>query len=123
MARILIVDDEFDVIEFLMDELESADFQTGGASDGVEAVLKVLDGGWDAVLMDMRMPKLDGANALKIIRRIAPDLPVVMYTGQAGQGDMYETSRLGAFTCLLKPVATEQLLDVLRQALISFKGR
>lgn len=73
--------------------------------------------------MDMHMLKLDGANALKIIWRIAPNLPVVMCIGQAGQGDIYEASRLGAFTCLLKPMVTEQLLDVLRQTLTSFKGR
>ena len=122
MAHILIVDDESDLVEFLRDELQFADFQTGSATDGVEAVLKVLEGGWDAVLMDIRMPKLDGTNALKIIRRIAPQLPVIMLTGQAGQGDMYESSRLGAFTCLLKPVATAELLDVLRQAISVSKG-
>lgn len=119
MARILIVDDETDVVEFLRDELHFAGFQTGGASDGVEAVLKILDGSWDAMLMDIRMPKLDGTNALKIIRRITPNLPVIMCTGQAGQGDMFETSRLGAFTCLLKPVRIDQLLTVLNQALVS----
>jgi two-component system, NtrC family, response regulator AtoC len=117
MARILVVDDEADVIQYLSDELRAAGYDTGGASDGVEAVLKVLDGGWDAVLMDIRMPNLNGINALKIIRRIAPQMVVLMFTGQAGQGDMYETTRLGAFTCLLKPVAVGKLLDALQQAL------
>ena len=117
MARILVVDDEPDVIQYLSDELHAAGYDTGGASDGVEAVLRVLDGGWDAVLMDIRMPNLNGINALKIIRRIAPQMVVLMFTGQAGQGDMYETTRLGAFTCLLKPVAVGKLLDALQQAL------
>lgn len=121
MTRILIVDDERDLVEYLADELGLAGFQTGSAFNGVEAVLKILDGGWDVLLMDIRMPKLDGVNALRIIRRIAPGLIVIMFTGQAGQGDMSEASSLGAFTCLLKPVSIDQLLNVLQQAL-KYKG-
>lgn len=116
MPHILIVDDEPDVLTYLSDELTSAGWQTSTAPNGVEAVLRVLDGGLDLVLMDIRMPKLDGINALRLMRRIAPKLPVVMLTGQAGQGDMYESTRLGAFTCLLKPIVTEKLLGALQQA-------
>ena len=117
MARILIVDDERDLADYLADELQTAGFMTGTAMDGVEAVLQVLDGSWSGVLMDIRMPKLDGIGALKIIRRIAPNLPVIMFTGQAGQGDMFESTRLGAFTCLVKPLAIDKLINTLNQAL------
>lgn len=116
MPRILIVDDEPDMLTFLSDELQGYGWHTGTALNGVEAVLSVLNGGWDAVLMDIRMPKLDGINALQIIRRLAPNLPVVMLTGQAGQGDMYESTRLGAFTCLLKPIQADKLKLALEQA-------
>lgn len=116
MTQLLIVDDERDLAEYLADELSQAGYGTGIALDGVEAVLKVLDGGWDGVLMDIRMPRLDGINALRIIRRVAPKLPVVMFTGQAGQGDMLESTRLGAYTCLTKPLATQKVIDTLRQA-------
>lgn len=116
MTRILVVDDEADLAQFLADELQAAGYRTGTAHDGVEAVLQVLEGSWDGVLMDIRMPKLDGINALRLMRRIAPRLPVVMFTGQAGQGDMLESNRLGAFTCLVKPIVIDKLLDTLRQA-------
>jgi len=117
MARILVVDDERDVADFFADELEFAGYKTGKAADGVEAVLKFLDGGWDAVLMDIRMPKLDGVNALRIMKRIDSTVPVILFTGQAGQGDMYEATRLGAYTCLLKPVLPEKLIYLLDQSL------
>ena len=117
MRRILIVDDERDVVTYLADELHFAGFATEGVHNGVDAVLKVLDGGWDAVLMDFRMPQLDGVNTLRIIRRVAPKLPVVMFTGQAGQGDMAEAMRLGAHTCLLKPVKIDALLSSLNRAI------
>jgi CheY-like chemotaxis protein len=115
VPRILVVDDERDVVENLIDELTFAGLQAEGAYDGVEAVLRVLEGGWDAVLMDLRMPKLDGVNALRIMRRAAPNLPVITFTGQAGQGDMHESARLGAVTCLLKPVNIDKLLELLQR--------
>lgn len=117
MTRLLIVDDEVDLAHYLADELESAGYVARTAHDGVEAVLMVLDGGYDGVVMDFRMPKLDGINALRLIRRIAPRLPVIMFTGQAGQGDMLESNRLGAFTCLVKPIVIQKLIDTLRQAI------
>ncbi|MCB0156085.1 MAG: response regulator [Anaerolineae bacterium] len=117
MTRILIVDDERDVIEYLADVMDLGGWQTSSAVNGVEAVLKVMDGGIDAVIMDIRMPKLDGVNALRIMKRIQPDLPVIMLTGQAGQGDMYESTRLGAFTCLMKPVEIDKLIETVRKML------
>ncbi|MCG3210025.1 MAG: Regulatory protein AtoC [Anaerolineae bacterium] len=117
MARILVADDEADVLEQLVDMLEYVGWQTGTAANGVEAVISALDESWDLVLMDIRMPKLDGINALRIIKHFHPNLPVVMFTGQAGQGDMLESARLGAFTCLTKPIDTDKLTQVIHQAL------
>ena len=115
MPRILVVDDERDIVENLVDELTYAGLQAEGAYDGVEAVLRVLEGGLDVVLMDLRMPKLDGVNALRIMRRAAPNLPVITFTGQAGQGDMHESARLGAVTCMLKPVSIDALLQLIQR--------
>ena len=117
MYQILIVDDEEDLARYLAAELRAAGFTAGIAYNGVDAVLKVLDDKPDVVLMDIRMPKLDGLGALRIIRRIAPAAPVIMFTGQAGQGDMLESMRLGAFSCLVKPLAIEKVINTLRQAM------
>ncbi|HTY38690.1 MAG TPA: response regulator [Bacteroidota bacterium] len=117
MHRILVVDDEPDVLNHLEQELGRNGWETGRAENGVEAVLKVLDGGWDIVLMDIRMPHLNGVHALRLMKRIAPALPVIMFTGQAGQGDMLETRRLGAYACLLKPIDFDRLLSTLETCL------
>jgi DNA-binding NtrC family response regulator len=117
MHRILIVDDEQDVLDHLAGELGRSNWETGRAENGVEAVLKVMDGGWDIVLMDIRMPHLNGVNALRIIKRINPALPVIMFTGQAGQGDMLDSKRLGAYACLLKPIDFERLMSTLEACL------
>lgn len=117
MTRVLVVDDERDMVEYLTEELQDAGWQTGKAYDGVEAVLKVIAGGWDAVLMDIRMPNLDGINALRIIRSFDPNLPVVMLTGQAGRGDMVTANRLGAKSCLVKPTSYDSLVKTLSIAM------
>ncbi|HRF48158.1 MAG TPA: response regulator [Anaerolineales bacterium] len=116
MSRFLVVDDEPDLRSYIADELSDDGHQVDTAADGVEAVMRVIDGGVDAVVMDIRMPRLDGLNALRILRRLSPSLPVVMFTGQAGQGDMLETTRLGAVTCLLKPVNIDRLKEILVQS-------
>jgi two-component system response regulator AtoC len=118
-ARILVVDDEKDLAEYLAEELTIEGYHTATAYDGVDAVLNAIENEWDAVLMDIRMPKLDGIGALKIIRRIKPDLPIILFTGQANQSEMMASKRLGAFTCLLKPITTDHLFKTLNQVLIN----
>lgn len=117
MAHILVVDDEPDLRNFIAAELRDAGYHVDTASNGVEAILQAIEGGLDAVVMDVRMPHLDGLDALRILRRLAPALPVVMCTGGTGRGDMLESNRLGAITCLAKPVVIERLREVLQQAL------
>lgn len=113
MTKILVVDDEKELAQYLADQLAESGYEAETALDGVEAVLKAIDGNLDAIIMDIRMPKLDGINAIKIIRKITPDLPVLAFTGQAGQSDIVESVRQGAYTCLLKPIKFSELLKTL----------
>ena len=85
MKRILVVDDEKELAEIVAEQLVNMGYEAGTAFDGIEAVLSVLDHHWDIVLMDIRMPKLDGINALKIIRKLAPEVVVISFTGHAAQ--------------------------------------
>jgi CheY-like chemotaxis protein len=113
MKKILVVDDEKELAEIVAEQLSNTGYETGVAFDGVEAVLSVLDYHWDIVLMDIRMPKLDGINALRIIRKLAPDVAVITFTGQAGQTDMVEAIKLGAYNCLFKPIRLEEVLKAI----------
>ena len=116
--RILIVEDERLLAEELRERLVSIGATVVGAAvTGTQAVTLAKQLRPDLVLMDIRMPRLDGLNALRILRRLAPSIPVIMFTGQAGQGDMLETTRLGAKTCLLKPVNVDRLKETVVQSL------
>ena len=117
MAQVLIVDDERDVGAFLSSELRSRGHEVDQASNGVEALMLVLERRLDAVVMDIRMPTLDGIDTLRILRRLVPAMPVILMTGYAGRGDMLLASQLGAVSCLLKPIGIDRLLQTLDHVL------
>lgn len=118
MANILIVDDELDILDYLADKIRQAGHRVETAVDGVEAVLKVIqDPSLEIILMDIRMPRLDGIDALRIIKEINSEKPVIMFTGQAGRGDMALSVQLGAYTCMAKPVSSEKLLESVKNIL------
>jgi len=117
MTKILIVDDDVELVGYLADVMKQSGWEVGAAYDGVEGVLKVMDGGWDAVLMDIHMPNLNGLNALSIMLRHNRRLPVVLFTGQAGQGDMMNAYRRGAYACLLKPLEARKVIAALQEAM------
>ncbi|NPV86185.1 MAG: response regulator [Anaerolineae bacterium] len=111
------MDDEKDLADYLADELRMEGYQTASVYDGVEAVITAIESDWDALLMDIRMPNLDGISALKIIRRVKPKLPIIMLTGQARQSETIASLHLGAYACLFKPIKTDQLLKTLNDLL------
>ena len=117
MPNLLVVDDEQDTLDYLSDELKGQGYQVTCAQDGVEGVLKAADPDWNAVLMDIRLPKLDGLGALRIIHRLKPDLPVILFTGHAGQQEILLSTSLGAYTCLIKPIHTEILFKTLKEVI------
>jgi DNA-binding NtrC family response regulator len=117
MSEILVVDDEEDLVTQLNSTLTEFGYTCGKAANGLEAVLQVIEKDWDVVLMDIRMPKVDGLSALTIIHRLKPAIPVIMFTGHAGQGEMVASNHLGAVDCLLKPIEREKLLKAIEFAL------
>jgi len=112
MPNILVVDDDADIVQIISDELREAGHRVTEAGDGVEAVLRFVAERPDFVLMDIRMPRLNGVDALRIMKAIDASVPVVTFTGQAGQGEMLESNQLGALTCLTKPLLPSQVRDL-----------
>jgi two-component system response regulator AtoC len=107
--KILVVEDDKNFGRVLAGELRDSGYTIDLAVDGVEAVLKFIEGRHDFVLLDIKMPKLDGINALRIIKKLDPDVPAITYSGNAGSGEMAESVRAGAIRCLTKPFEITQL--------------
>lgn len=117
MKKIILADDEKRFVELLRNELEEAGYMVDITYDGVEAVLKVADTHYDIALLDIMMPNLDGINATRIIKKLKRELPVIVFSGVAGSGEISASVKAGAVKCLTKPFPVSQLLTEIKAAL------
>ncbi|MBC7894269.1 MAG: response regulator [Cytophagaceae bacterium] len=117
--RIAVVDDDDAMVETLCDILELHGWETVRAKDGLEAVDVVLKSGVRVVLMDVRMPRMNGVDALVEIKRRSPNINVVLFTASAAQELLQRAERHGVARILKKPVDARELLSVLDGLLAS----
>ncbi|MGA1581737.1 MAG: sigma-54-dependent transcriptional regulator [Saprospiraceae bacterium] len=117
MARILVVDDEASIRKTLREILEFEKYQVDEASDGMDALARIKQQVYDVVLMDIKMPKMDGMDALERLRLIRPDLPVIMISGHANIDTAVDAVKKGAFDFISKPPDLNRLLITMRNAL------
>jgi DNA-binding NtrC family response regulator len=117
MSKVLIVDDERSIRHTLRDILEFEKYEIDEASDGMEALVKIKQNTYDVIILDIKMPKLDGMDALDRIQEIARDTPVVMISGHATIDTAVEAVKKGAFDFISKPPDLNRLLITLRNAM------
>jgi two-component system, response regulator, stage 0 sporulation protein F len=103
LGRILVVDDEAPVREVLTEYFSTEGYAVEAAGSGVEALTAVRGGRADLVLLDVRMPGLDGVQVLRRIRELDDRVPVIMVTANEDVGLAKETLKLGAFDYVAKP--------------------
>lgn len=114
--KVLVVDDEEDFLETIVKRLQDRDLDVTGVESG-EAALKLMDGqDFDVVVLDVRMPGMDGIEALKEMKKQKPLTEVIMLTGHASVESGIQGMQLGAFDYVMKPVPLDELLDKMRQA-------
>jgi DNA-binding NtrC family response regulator len=107
--RVLVVDDEAGLRRFLVKELAARGFAADAAASGEEGLKKIAETVYDVVLLDMKMPGMDGLAALREIRRETPAPEVLILTGQGSVESAVEAMRAGAFHYLTKPFHLEEL--------------
>ena len=112
--NILLADDDGNFGLTLKRELEEDRHRVDLVPNGVEAVLSFINNPYDFVLLDLRMPRLSGIDALRIIRNINPRVPALTFSGNAGSSEMSETLQCGAIKCFTKPFAVAQLKDIIK---------
>ena len=122
-ASVLVVDDEAAIRESLRMILEFEGYRVEEATTGVEALQIVRDRTPDAVLLDIRMPEMDGLEALRLMRERGYDMPVVVLSGHADVPTAVEATRRGAFDFFEKPLQRERVLLSLRNAVESWRLR
>ena len=117
MTKILIVDDEEMIRETLKDIIVNEGYNAEEAKEGQEAVNLVKKNHFDCVLLDIKMPKMDGMEVLGHIKEMAPETPVVMITGHGDEESAFEAARKGAYDFITKPPDLNRLLVTVRNAL------
>lgn len=115
--RLLLVDDEADFVGLLAKRLRRRGLETWVAHTAEDALASLAERPIDLVVLDIRLPGMDGLETLAEIRRRHPELRVIMLTGFADTQMAAEALRQGAFAYLVKPVEVEELLDRIRAAL------
>jgi two-component system nitrogen regulation response regulator NtrX len=117
MPKILIVDDEGSIRRTLREILEFEKYEVDEASDGMACLVKVRKNKYDVLLLDIKMPKMDGMETLERLQILAPDLPVVMISGHANIDTAVDAVKKGAYDFISKPPDLNRLLITLRNAM------
>jgi CheY-like chemotaxis protein len=113
--RILVVDDDPDILQVLKDRLDSYGYTVETANDGREALEGLRRQAFDGVILDIRMPEIDGMEVLRQIRESHSVVPVVMITASTIQDRAVEAVGKGAQAYLLKPFNAAQLKQVVER--------
>ena len=120
-ANILIVDDEEVVRLSHVRTLAGAHCNAEAAWDGIEALRAMERHPYDVILLDLRMPGLDGMSVLKTLKERWPESEVVIITGYPSIETAKEAVRLGAYHYLAKPVSPDEIVEVANGALMQKK--
>ncbi len=117
--RILVIDDEEALRTVLSTELEGEGYQVNSAADGQEAINILTNSEYDLLLLDIKMPNIDGFEVLKFVKERSPNTKVVMLTGFADLKNAIESKKLGADDFVSKPYDLVDLLTTVERVLTS----
>ena len=109
MAKVLVVDDEPEAVELLVEFLSSKGYEVLTATSGEEALRRVKEDRPHLVLLDIRMPKMNGLEVLKRIREIDPEMGIIMVTAVNEEDVGRQALELGAFDYVVKPLDLKYL--------------
>ena len=114
--KVLLVDDEEEFVKTLAERIEMRDVKSDVALNGEEA-LKTMDKDLpDVMVLDLKMPGIDGLEVLRRAKKAYPGVQIIMLTGHGSEKNEKEARRLGVFEYLQKPVEFEQLMRTITKA-------
>lgn len=119
MSKILIIEDEVSIRRVLTKILseENYAYKVEDAEDGIQGLEKIKTTDYDLVLCDIKMPKMDGIELLEAVKKIKPEIPMVMISGHGDMETAIHAMKLGAFDYISKPPDLNRLLNTVRNAL------
>ena len=115
-SRVLLVDDERDLAQTLSERLQLRDMGSAVAYDGASALQFLEDDEPEVMIIDLKMPGIDGLEVLRKVKATRPEIEVIILTGHGSEADRDKCMELGAFGYLQKPVEIDKLSEMLQQA-------
>ncbi|MBU4318035.1 MAG: response regulator [Proteobacteria bacterium] len=115
-SKVLLVDDEREFVQTLSERLIMRDMGSAVAYDGESALDMVKEDEPEVMILDLKMPGIDGIEVLKKVKDSHPDIEVIILTGHGTEDDRIQCMRLGAFAYLQKPIDIELLSETLKKA-------
>lgn len=114
--KVLLVDDEPHFVKLLAERLAGRGFNVETAGGGTEAIDRAKEESYDAIVLDLLMPEMDGLETLKQLKEINPDLQVILLTGHGTIDKGVEAIKLGAMDFVEKPADIKELLEKIKKA-------
>ncbi len=114
--KILLVDDEQDFVETLAERMENRGMEVSATTSASDGLKKATENSFDAIILDLQMPEMDGLELLRILKEKKPDIQVILLTGHATLEKGIEAIKLGAMDFIEKPVDLKILSDKIKQA-------
>jgi DNA-binding NtrC family response regulator len=118
-VRVLLIDDEQGYVNVLSSRLGKRGFVVGKAFSGSEALRILREQDFDVAVLDLKMVDMDGIEVLKILKKMAPDLVVIMLTGHGSAEAAHEGIQQGAYDYLTKPCELGDLIKKIKEAYAS----
>jgi DNA-binding response OmpR family regulator len=115
--RLLFVDDEKDFVNVIAKRLSKRGFDVIKTFSGPEALQAMRKADFDIAVLDLKMEEMDGIEVIRILRKMAPDLPVIILTGHGDENAAKEGIKSGAVEYLTKPCDFEELVGKIKQVL------
>ena len=114
--RVLVVDDEDDFRETVVKRLCVRKLEAEGAGSGAAALELIKQRDFDVMVLDVKMPGMDGIETLRLVKQTRPEIEVIMLTGHASVEFGLKGMQLGAFDYIMKPAPIGELMDTIGQA-------
>jgi DNA-binding NtrC family response regulator len=120
---VLLVDDEVGFVEVLFKRLARRGMAVTVAASGAEGIQALRRRDFDVAVLDLKMEDMDGIEVLKIFKKMAPDMPVIMLTGHGSESSARQGIQFGAFDYLTKPYELDDLIRKIKEAILQGGNR
>jgi DNA-binding response OmpR family regulator len=115
-TRVLLVDDEKDFLDIMAERMGARGMEVSTATSAEDALKMVLKESYDAVIMDLMMPEMDGFKALKLFKETRPDMSIILLTANVPEEKCIEAIKLGAMDVIEKPADLNLLTQKIEEA-------